>query len=67
MSATVRQWQGLLWWVVPMLALAALLGVETDWGRQIHRLPAAPTPLEGKAIMPSVLPEYHLDPVASLN
>lgn len=67
MSPSVRRWQGLLWWMAPMLALAALLGVETDWGRQIHRLPAAPALIEGKAIVPSVLPEYHLDPVASLN
>ncbi len=68
MSGSVRRWQGLLWWVAPMLALAALLGVR-DWTgeEQIHRLPAAPALIEGKAIVPSVLPEYHLDPVASLN
>ena len=39
MNGNVR---ALLWWVAPALALVALVGIETDWGGQLHRLPAAP-------------------------
>jgi hypothetical protein len=40
--------------------LAALIGWETDWGRQIVRVPSSPPPLEPKSITPAVLPEYQI-------
>lgn len=60
--------RALLWWVAPALALFALLGIETDWGGQLHRVPAAPQAIEPKPIAPVLLPEYQIEGgVASLN
>jgi len=65
MNGNVR---ALLWWVAPALALVALVGIETDWGGQLHRLPAAPQAIEPKPVVPTLLPEYRVDGgVASLN
>jgi hypothetical protein len=46
------------WWVPIAVALAVVIGWETDWGEAIHRplvLAAAPEP---KAVTPTLLPEY---------
>jgi hypothetical protein len=60
--------RALLWWVAPALAFFALLGIETDWGGQLHRLPAAPQAIEPKPVSPALLPEYQVEGgVASLN
>jgi hypothetical protein len=49
------------WWIVPAVALVALLGWETDWGRQVVRTPPAPQPVEPKAFVATVLPEYRIE------
>ena len=60
--------RALLWWVAPALAFVALVGIETDWGGQLHRLPAAPQAIEPKPVVPALLPEYQVEGgVASLN
>jgi hypothetical protein len=60
--------RALLWWVAPALAFVALIGIETDWGGQLHRLPAAPQAIEPKPVVPMLLPEYQIQGgVASLN
>lgn len=60
--------RALLWWVAPALAFFALLGIEIDWGGQVHRLPAAPQAIEPKPVAPVLLPEYQVEGgVASLN
>ena len=60
--------RALLWWVAPVLAFFALLGIETNWGGQVHRLPAAPQAIEPKPVTPALLPEYQVEGgVASLN
>ena len=56
-AARARAWA---WWVVPIVVLALLIGWETDWGRQIVRVPSSPPPIEPKAITPAVLPEYQI-------
>jgi len=48
-------------WVVPAVALAALVGWETDWGRQIVRVPSAPPPVEPKPVVAAALPEYRIE------
>jgi hypothetical protein len=49
------------WWLVPAVVLGALVGWETDWGRQVVRLPSAPPPIEPKPVAPAVLPEYAIE------
>jgi hypothetical protein len=48
-------------WVVPAVALAALVGWETDWGRQIVRVPSAPPSAEPKPVTAAALPEYRIE------
>jgi hypothetical protein len=50
-----------LLWLVPVAALALLVGWETDWGRQIVRVPSAPRPVEPKPIVASALPDYQIE------
>ncbi len=60
--------RALLWWLAPALALVALVGIETDWGVQLRKLPAAPQAIEPKPVVPALLPEYQIEGgVASLN
>jgi hypothetical protein len=49
------------WWALPVIALAAVLGWETDWGRSVVRVPASPPPVEPKAITAAVLPDYQIE------
>ena len=55
------RWRGVLWWAVPFAALALLLGIETDWGRALHRLPDPPPTIEPKAVTAALLPEYAIE------
>ena len=47
--------------MVPFAALALLLGIETDWGRAIHRLPGPPPTIEPKPVVAALLPEYRVE------
>ena len=58
MSHFSARLHAVLWWLLPLAALAGMLGWETDWGRAIDKGPqpaeaAAPTP-----VVASLLPEY---------
>jgi len=48
-------------WLLPAAALVLLLGWETDWGRQIVRVPATPPPVEARPVTAVVLPEYQIE------
>src|SRR5258708_23889873 len=48
-------------WVLPAVALVLLIGWETDWGRQIVRVPSAPPPAQPKPVAAAVLPDYQID------
>ncbi len=53
---------GMLWWLVPLVALAALIGFETDWGRGLTKaVPAAESPVVPKPVETALLPEYQLE------
>lgn len=49
------------WWLLPALALGALIGWETDWGRHVLREPERPAPVTPHPAEISVLPEYRLE------
>jgi hypothetical protein len=61
MSRDASRWRAALWWGVPFAALALLLGLETDWGRHVHRLPGPPPTVEPKMVANALLPEYRID------
>src|SRR5215467_2557371 len=56
-AARARVWA---WWLIPVVVVSALIGWQTDWGRQIVRVPSSPPPLEPRSITPAVLPEYQI-------
>ena len=47
-----------LWWLLPLAALAATIGWETDWGRAVETRPPPPEAIAPKPVAVSVLPEY---------
>jgi two-component system chemotaxis sensor kinase CheA len=57
-GARARAWA---WWIVPAVALAAVIGWETDWGRQIIRVPPPAQLAEPKPIAAAVLPDYQIE------
>jgi hypothetical protein len=61
MNPNMLRWRGLLWWAVPFAALALLLGIETDWGRAVRRLPGPPPTIEPKPVAAALLPEYRVE------
>ncbi|MEO8740803.1 MAG: hypothetical protein ABI537_14020 [Casimicrobiaceae bacterium] len=60
-ESRIDRWRGVLWWAVPFAALALLLGIETDWGRAVHRLPEPLSPIEPKPVTAGLLPEYAIE------
>jgi hypothetical protein len=61
MSAAMSRWRSRLWWLLPVLAIGVLLGIELGWGRQVHRLPDPPPALEARQVTPALLPEYKVE------
>jgi len=61
MNNAALRWRSGLWWLLPSLALAVLLGFEIDWGRRMHRLPDPPPAIEARPLSPALLPEYKID------
>jgi len=53
--------RGVLWWLLPLLALAALIGWETDWGRAVDKHPAPAEEVAPKPVAVAVLPEYAIE------
>jgi len=53
--------RGWMLWGVPLVALGLVVGWETDWGRQIVRVPAAPPAVEPKAVTATALPDYQIE------
>ena len=55
------RWRGWLWWLIPVAALAVILGIETDFGQALHRLPGAPPSVESTPVTTALLPEYRVE------
>ena len=58
MSSAMIRWQSRLWWLLPVVVLGIVLASEVDWGRQVHKLPESPPPVEARPVTPALLPEY---------
>jgi hypothetical protein len=50
-----------LWWLVPLVALAALVAYETDFGQALRKTPPPPPPVEPKPVVSALLPEYAIE------
>lgn len=61
MSLNMLRLRAWLWWLIPFAAFALLLGIETDWGRGIDRLPGPAPTIEPKPIVAALLPEYRVE------
>jgi hypothetical protein len=61
MNHSMVRWRGWRWWLIPVAALAVLLGVETDFGQGVHRLPGPPPNVEPTPVTTALLPEYRVE------
>jgi len=61
MNKLSMQLRAALWWLLPLAALAALIGWETDWGRAVETRPQPPEAIEPKPVAVALLPEYAID------
>lgn len=57
LSAAVR---ASAWWLVPLAVLAAMLGLETDWGQGLHKAPPAAEPIPAKPVVTALLPDFEI-------
>jgi hypothetical protein len=48
------------WWLVPLIALLVLLGLETDWGQALRTTPPAAEPIPPKPVVMALLPEFEM-------
>jgi hypothetical protein len=60
MSKLSTPLQSALWWLLPLVALAGILGWETDWGRSVETRPEALEPAQPKPAAVALLPEYEI-------
>jgi hypothetical protein len=49
-----------LWWLLPLVALAAMFGWETDWGRAVEKQPETIETIEPKPVVTALLPEFDI-------
>ena len=49
-----------LWWLLPLVALAAMFAWETDWGRSVEKQPEATETIEPKPVVTALLPEFEI-------
>jgi hypothetical protein len=61
MNHSSVRWRGWLWWLIPVSALAVVLGIETDFGGGLHRLPGPPPSVEPSPVITALLPEYQVE------
>ena len=52
--------QSALWWLLPLVALAATFGWETDWGRAVELRSQPTDAIEPKPVATALLPEYEI-------
>jgi hypothetical protein len=65
MTELTGQLRAAVWWLVPLVLLALVIGWETGWGKAFVRHPAPAEPIAPKPVAASVLPEYTIPGGAS--
>jgi hypothetical protein len=61
MNHSSARWRGWLWWLIPVSALVVVLGIETDFGQALHRLPGPPPNVDPTPVTIALLPEYRVE------
>jgi hypothetical protein len=61
MNGAVSTLRAMIWWVLPLAALATLIAKETDFGRALRWQVPPPAPVPAKPVNVSLLPEYTID------
>jgi hypothetical protein len=52
--------QSVLWWLLPLVALAGMFGWETDWGRSVEWRPEPTEAVAPKPVVTALLPEFEI-------
>lgn len=60
MTDLVAQLRASLWWLLPLVALALVIGWETGWGKGLMLRPSPAEPVTPKPVVASLLPEYSI-------
>jgi len=63
-DARLRTW---LVWAMPFVVIALLIGWETDWGRELKRVPPLESNVVANPVNVALLPEYKVDAGADGN
>lgn len=58
MTDLTGQLRAALWWLVPLVVLALVIGWETGWGKAFVHHPAPPETIAPKPVAAAVLPDY---------
>ncbi len=58
MNNVAVQLRAALWWLLPLAALAAIVGWETDWGRALEKRPPPAEAIAPTPVAAALLPEY---------
>jgi hypothetical protein len=58
MNNLAARFGAVLWWALPLAALAALLGWETDWGSAVESIPQPAEATAPEPVVASLLPDY---------
>lgn len=65
MNDFAQQVRGALWWLLPLVVLALVIGWESGWGKSFVRHPAPAEAITPKPVVASVLPDYMISGGAS--
>lgn len=60
MNNVAVQLRAALWWFLPLAALAAIVGWETDWGRALDKKPPPAEAIAPTPVAAALLPEYQI-------
>jgi hypothetical protein len=60
MNEVIVRLRAVAWWLVPLVALALVIGLETDWGRELRKLPPAAEPIAAKPVVTALLPDFEI-------
>ena len=61
MTALSSSFRAMLWWLVPLEALAVLIGFEVDWGRGIRKPMPDEAPVAPKPVATALLPDFQVE------